>query len=350
LASGGSKGIKINSEGQSMKKGLKLTIAMPTYNGIPFISEALKSVVSQSFQDFEIIVSDDCSQDNTVEVIKSFGDKRIKIHRNKKNLGYGKNLQVLKRLTRTDILFLMAQDDILLKDALLKTYQAFLLDDKIGVVTRPYYWFDEDVKKPVRVVAPYDENKDRVISVFDGKREVQKIFESVGQLSGLAYRTQYIDIDFHEEIFPAHIYPFASITKKYKVVFLKDYTVAVRIAMSMSRTSASTYKVSPTKSWIKMFDTVYKEKKYQEVREIGIRQVAGNFLGLVQIKNYGIFRHLIREIFILVGLRPLNLIDPRFWFVSLGTILIPRRLLIWLVDNYKKKILARKLKNIKIKI
>jgi len=329
-------------------KNLKFSICMPTYNGSSWIEETLKSILSQSFQNFEVIISDDCSKDKTLGVIKKFKDKRIRIYRNQKNLGYGKNLQVLRKLAKGDILFLMGQDDILLKDALLKTHNAFLLGEEIGVVTRPYYWFNEDVKKPVRAIMPYDENKDAVISIFDGKREVQKIFESVGQLSGLAYRRKYIDTDFHQETFSAHIYPFASITKKYKVVYLKDYAVAVRIASSQTRFKSSIYDISPTESWVKMFNTVYQGKKYEEVKKAGIEQIVKNFVGLVQLKNYSTFKNLLREIFILLKLRPANLLDPKFWFFSLGTILIPRKLLISLVDNYKNKILLRRLKNIEI--
>jgi hypothetical protein len=242
----------------------------------------------------------------------------------------------------------MGQDDILLKDALMKTHNAFMLGEEIGLVTRPYYWFYEDVKKPVRAIFPYNNEKDSVISVLDGKREVQKIFESVGQLSGLAYRRKYMDIDFHEETFPAHIYPFASITKKYKVVYLKDYTVAVRIESSQTRFKKSIYDISPTESWVKMFNTVYREKKYEEVRKAGIEQMAKNYIGLVQLKNYSTFKNLLREILILIKLRPLNLLSPAFWFFSLGTIFVPRKFLIWLVDNYKKEVLYKKIRAIKI--
>ncbi|MFZ5366169.1 MAG: glycosyltransferase [Patescibacteria group bacterium] len=325
---------------------LKFSICIPTYNGSQWIGETLKSILSQSFQDFELVISDDCSKDDTLKVIKKLKDKRVKIHQNKVNLGYGKNLQVLRKLAKGDTLFLMGQDDILLKDALLKTYKAFLLGEEIGLVTRPYYWFDENFRKPVRAIFPYDENKDAIISIFDGKREVQKIFESVGQLSGLAYRRKYMDTDFHEETFPAHIYPFASITKKYRVVYLKDYTVAVRIESSQTRFKKSIYDISPTESWVRMFNAVYQGKKYQEVREAGIEQMAKNFIGLVQLKNYSTFKNLIREILILLKLRPANFFDPRFWFLGLGTIIIPRKILIWLVDNYKRKILSRRLEKI----
>jgi len=334
--------------GKMKKIKLKFSICIPTYNGSKWIKDTLESILSQSFKNFEIIISDDCSKDDTVEVIKNIRDKRIKIHQNKINLGYGKNLQVLGRLAKGDILFLMGQDDILLKDALLKTYNAFMFGEEIGLVTRPYYWFYENVKRPVRAIFPYDSKKDSVISVLDGKKEVQKIFESVGQLSGLAYRRKYMDMDFHEETFPAHIYPFASITKKYKVVYLKDYTVAVRIESSQTRFKKSIYDISPTESWVKMFNTIYREKKYEEVRKAGIEQMAKNYVGLVQLKNYSTFRNLLREILILIKLRPLNLLSPSFWFFSLGTIIIPSLTLRHLVDFYKDKITGPKIK-IKIK-
>ncbi len=334
-----------------MKK-LKFIIGIPTYNGASLIEETLKSILSQSFQNFEIIISDDCSEDNTVEVIKKFKDKRIKIHQNKTNLGYGRNLKVLRKLIDGDVLFLMGQDDILLKDALLKTHNAFLLDEDIGAVTRPFYWFYYDnVKQPVRAIFPYDQNKNAVLSIFDGKKEMQKIFESVGQLSGLAYRIKYLDTDFHDETFPAHIYPFASITKKHKVVYLKDNTVAIRIASSQTRYKSSIYDISPTESWIKMFKTIYAGRRYEKIRNYGIKFIATtNFVGLVQIKNYGSFKNLLKEIFILIKYHWQNLSNPKFWFFVLGTIFVPRRILIWLVDNYKNKVLSRKLKNVEIKL
>ena len=324
---------------------LSLTIGMPTYNGARWVGEALQSIFSQSFQDFEIVVSDDGSTDNTIEVIKGFGDRRIKIFRNKENLGYGKNLQVLRKHIPGDILFLMAQDDVLLEGALSKTYQAFLRSEDIGAVTRPYYWFEEDFRRPVRAVLPYDAGQDRVISIFDGRRDVQKIFESVGQLSGLAYRVKYMNTDFHEDTFPAHIYPFASISKKHKVVFLKDYTVAVRIASSQTRFKSSIYDISPTASWVQMFNTVYRGEKYRQVRETGIEQMATNFVGLLQLKNFSTFKNILREVIIMVKLRPCNLLSSKFWFFGLGAILVPRRILLWLVDNYKSTVLARVLNN-----
>ncbi|MEA2020140.1 MAG: glycosyltransferase [Patescibacteria group bacterium] len=331
-------------------KQLKFSIAIPTYNGSEWIVETLESILSQGFQNYEIVISDDCSTDDTLDVIKSFDEPRIKIFQNKENLGYGKNLKTLKNRISGDVLFLMGQDDLLLKGALEKTHSAFFLEDNIGVVTRPYYWFDDDPGTPVRAVRPYSKELDSVMSVQDGREEVQKIFESVGQLSGLAYRVEYMERNFHEHCFPSHIYPFAEITKRHKVAFLKDYTVAVRIASSQTRFKSSIYDISPTKTWVKMFETVYAGNEYENVRDWGIEQVATNFVGLVQLKNYSTFKNLIREIAFLVKIRPQNLLNFKFWFFSLGVIVMPRSFLIPMVDMYKNTINSCTLTDIEINL
>lgn len=324
-----------------METKLKIDILMPAYNGARYIKDTLKSILSQSFTNFNLIISDDNSTDNTIDIIRSFNDKRIKIYKNNINLGYGKNLKLLNRSTDSEIIFLMGQDDLLLEGALLKTYEYFLLDDEIGAVTRPYYWFYQNYLVPVRVVTPYDKYSDAIITIFDGELEVKKIFESVGQLSGLAYRKEYIESDFHEDIFPAHIYPFASITRKHKVVFLKDYTVAVRIESSQTRTISKIYDISPTISWLEMINSVYNDEKFKTIKVYLKKQITTNFIGLVQIKNFSTFKNLIREIIILVKNRPVNLLDFRFWFFSIVAVIIPKKLLIYLVDGYKKRFLSK---------
>ena len=68
-----------------------LSIVVTTYNREKTIGRTLDSLLSQSYKNIEIIVVDDCSKDNTIEVIKSYKDPRIKIYENKKNLGVAKN-------------------------------------------------------------------------------------------------------------------------------------------------------------------------------------------------------------------------------------------------------------------
>lgn len=326
----------------------KFSICVPAYNGEKVIGETLRSVLSQSFANFEVIVVDDCSRDNTEKVVKGFKDKRIKFFKNKQNLGYSKNLEECRKKATGDILYLMGQDDILGKDALLNTYNAFSLSDDIGAVTRPYFWFDKEVGKPVRAKKQLNPQKDEIVRITDSPRRVVEVFQTLDQLSGLAYRRKYMDLPFHEDIFPCHVYPFASIFKKRPIVFLKDYNVAVRISSSQTRSVSSIYDKSPVQSWKEMFESVFYEKKFQKIKNYCIKNfVAKNYVGLIQIKNYARFRYLLREIYFLLKYRLENIFSFQFWFFSLGCIVTPPFLLIPLVDWYKNQIYSQLLKNIK---
>ena len=327
---------------------LKFSILMPVYNGEKIIMPTIRSILSQSFTNYDLIVVDDCSKDNTEEIIKKIRDKRIKYFRNEKNLGYAKNLEECRKKADGDIIYLMGQDDISAKDAILNTYKAFMISENIGGVTRPYYWFDKDVSTPVRAKEQINPEKDEVVTINDGYERIIKMFRTLDQLSGLAYRREFMDLPFHEDIFPCHVYPFASIFKKHPIVFLKDYNIAVRISSSQTRGVSWIYNKSPVQSWVDLFNNVFYEKKFKNLREYCIKNfVAINYIGLVQIRNYARYRYLLREIYLLLKYRLKNVFSLPFWFFSLGCLIMPAKLLIPLVDWYKSNINSKKLKWIK---
>lgn len=71
------------------------SIIIPTYNRANMITSAIESVLAQDFDDFEIVVSDDCSKDNTEELVKSYinRDTRVKYFKNNQNYGQIKNMR-----------------------------------------------------------------------------------------------------------------------------------------------------------------------------------------------------------------------------------------------------------------
>lgn len=71
-----------------------VSVLMPVYNGELFLSEALESILNQSYSEFEVIVIDDCSTDKTSEILHQFAqtDQRIKVFINSSNLGLTKSL------------------------------------------------------------------------------------------------------------------------------------------------------------------------------------------------------------------------------------------------------------------
>lgn len=334
-----------------MKKNFKFSICIPTYNGGKYIRKCLKSILDQSYRNFEIIVSDDCSTDDTVKVIKSFKDKRIRVYQTPNNLGYGDNLKTFKSKISGEIMFMMAQDDLLTPDALYKINQAYHLDDDIGAVIRPYYQFDNDPRIPVRCAPPPDLNNDLAVSIFADRRIIEKVIEASGLLSAISYRVKYMDTDFHSHVFPAHAYPFFSIFKKHKIVFLHDYIVAVRIFSSQARFKSSIYEPSPVETWVTMFKAVLAEKKFNTVKRNCIDYASRNYVGLIQIRNYSSYKNLLTEILVLLKYRWINILNIRFWSYCIICLLTPRFFLIKIVDEYKNKVLSKVIKSgIKIQL
>jgi glycosyltransferase involved in cell wall biosynthesis len=318
-----------------------ISVVIPTYNQHALLLQTIHSVLGQSFEDFEVIVADDCSTDDTEDVVRNVRDGRVSYHKNSYNLGYGRNLQANSVRATGDVLFLLGHDDILLPGALRRTYEPFVADGSVVLVTRPYYWFVGDIRDPVRAVTPLDPGRDAKISLQGGRAQVQALFRSAGQLSGLAYRRSELRMGFHHHIFPAHVYPLADVMKRGVGVYLKDYTVAVRMESSMTRHRSDIYDVSPTATWMEMFDTVYDEPEFDDAKRFGKELLlAQNYEGLFQLRNYAGLTVLVREMSVLLRHRPLNALSARFWLISLLCLATPRPLLIKLVDAFKRRVLA----------
>ena len=64
----------------------KVSIIVPMYNAASFLKETLDSILNQTFTNFELILIDDCSKDNTLEIANSFSDPRIYIVKNEKDV------------------------------------------------------------------------------------------------------------------------------------------------------------------------------------------------------------------------------------------------------------------------
>ena len=103
-----------------MHKNSLVSIAMCTYNGERFIQEQIDSILEQSHSNFELIITDDCSSDKTIEIIKNYqeNDMRIKLYQNEVNLGFVKNFEKAISLCNGEYIALADQDDIWKKNKL----------------------------------------------------------------------------------------------------------------------------------------------------------------------------------------------------------------------------------------
>lgn len=89
----------------------EVSIITPCYNSSKFLQETIDSVLHQSFTDWEWLITDDCSLDNSIEILENQNDKRIKIFRTEKNGGAGAARNIsLQNATGRFITFLDADD------------------------------------------------------------------------------------------------------------------------------------------------------------------------------------------------------------------------------------------------
>lgn len=90
-----------------------ISIVLCTYNGEKYIEEQLNSLKNQTYKNIEIIVSDDCSTDSTIAILKNnLSDKRIKIFEQIENIGYIKNFEWAVSKTSGNFIAFSDQDDI----------------------------------------------------------------------------------------------------------------------------------------------------------------------------------------------------------------------------------------------
>jgi glycosyltransferase involved in cell wall biosynthesis len=312
------------------------SVCIPSYNAASIIGKTLESLFAQTYADFEVVVVDDASTDGTEEVVRAFGDPRVRIERNDVNLGYAGNVARVAGLARGKYLYLLGNDDVLSPVALERTLAAFESDPGVALVTRPYYWFEgDDTSRAVRHVPPLDAERDRIVPIDTDDRSFIALLDTLGQLSGLGFRRDVMEGAFDPEVFTAHARPFLATWKHHKAVFLKDYVLAVRIESSQTRYLPSIYEPSPVWTWVRLFDTVFAEPQFARQRALARRHLAGHVFGLAQIRCRAPYRTFLREAGVLVRYRKQNLVRPAFWAALLGFSVVPRALLIQLIDRFK---------------
>lgn len=118
----------------------KVTIVTITYNSSKFVRQAIESILAQSYTDYEYLISDDCSSDNTWEIIQEYKDPRIKAWRNKTNLGEYPNRNLTLKEARGEYIIWIDGDDIFYPHGLefmVKMLDAF--PNSTMACSRPYW-------------------------------------------------------------------------------------------------------------------------------------------------------------------------------------------------------------------
>ena len=130
-----------------MKNSSKVSVLMNCYNSEKYIQNSIQSLINQTFDEWELIVWDDASTDNTLSIAHSFNDKRIKIYKNDTHSGLGLSRVKAQEYLKGEYISILDSDDIYEKDKLKKQIQAFKENKNLSLVTSWYSIIDKKNKE-----------------------------------------------------------------------------------------------------------------------------------------------------------------------------------------------------------
>lgn len=114
----------------------QISVLMSVYNGLPYLAEAVDSILAQSFTNFEFIIIDDCSNDDSGEMLEKYArkDGRIKLVKNTARLGLGANLKHGVEIAKGEWIARMDADDVAISTRLYKQYEYVMLHPEVDIL------------------------------------------------------------------------------------------------------------------------------------------------------------------------------------------------------------------------
>lgn len=136
-----------------------VSIIMPSYNTAEYIGESIECVLKQTYANWELIIVDDCSDDNTDEVVTRFGDARIKYFKNEKNSGAAVSRNKALREAKGKWIAFLDSDDLWMPEKLEKQIK-FMTDNGYAFSYTSYIEIDEkSVPNGKYITGPKNVNK-----------------------------------------------------------------------------------------------------------------------------------------------------------------------------------------------
>jgi len=120
-----------------------ITVVVPTYNRAGYLPCALRSILDQSYGDFELLVCDNASTDETADVVKAFDDPRLSYVGLPENVGWLANFNQAVERVSTDYVTIMGDDDLMLPGALERAVAVLDAHPDVGLVHSAFHFIDD---------------------------------------------------------------------------------------------------------------------------------------------------------------------------------------------------------------
>ncbi len=151
----------------------KISIIIPTFNRESYLKQTIQSALDQDYDNYEVIVSDNASTDNTEEMVKEFlTDERFRYYKNETNIGMVKNWhKALYNYIEGEWFLILSDDDYFIDNTYLrKAVELMSKDEEIAIVYANGYIKHEDTGEMVPLELPFDEiNEGKKIFLSRGK-------------------------------------------------------------------------------------------------------------------------------------------------------------------------------------
>ena len=214
-------------------KGLPFfSIIIPTHNRPDYLNNALKTVLMQNFKNYEIVITDNSTNDLSIKLIKNINNKRIRLIKNDENIGFTRNLYKAIKLAQGRYIFMLGDDDMILRrDTLSRLYELInkykygflrlriIYHSNLKSLYSPYLTFKDnfEIKKNEQNVKVYNFLQSVIYTIISGS-----IFKNIKSVSiPLIEKSHDPNLEI-SDFWIKHVF---LATKKYGGYYEKDYCI-----------------------------------------------------------------------------------------------------------------------------
>lgn len=210
------------------------SVILPTLNGAKYISFAIQSVLNQTFEDFELIVSDNSSIDNTETIVKRFTDSRVKYFKTEKTVPMYESWEFALNHSKGEYITFLGDDDAHSK-IYLETQEKIISENRAQIVAcrmADYFYQDSEYYKAESLVTPPFNNR---LYIYDSRQVIDHMFTEYNLAKGNFIEKiqlpQLINTVYHKSVFSEIRNKFG---KVFPSVLSTDFYLAV-IALSVTK-------------------------------------------------------------------------------------------------------------------
>jgi len=217
-----------------MRSQPKISVCIPTYNRADYLELCLSSILSQTFSDFEVIVSDNCSSDATSDVVQGCNDSRVRYSRNDRNVGVTLNRNRCLELAQGEYVCILGDDDLYAPSFLERESTMLDRHPSVGFVHCAVYQIDASGNRQ-RLVQAYPHD-----SVLEGEDEFLRYLggHNVCCSTVMVRRELHRQVEMYDPSFLCHDWlMWLQLALRADVAYIAEPLVSMRVHMATTSSS-----------------------------------------------------------------------------------------------------------------